>query len=105
METSNPAANVPIATVPATGKPSASAKSPLVRVSVKIEVSHEGMLVTSELMMSAVGSKVEYSVEAALESALTNSVKVAAGSAASAYNADSRSGKLCPDEAGSSAAE
>src|SRR5271156_3399514 len=102
METSNPAANVPIATVPATGKPSASSRSPFDRVSAKIEVSHEGMLVTSELMMSAVGSKVEYSVEAALEIALTSSVKVAAGSAASVDNADSRSVKLCPDEAGSS---
>src|SRR5271156_6690668 len=106
METSNPAANVPIATVPATGKPSASSRSPFDRVSAKIEVSHEGMLVTSELMMSAVGSKVEYAVEAALEIALTSSVKVAAGSAASVDNADSRSVKLVADEvAGSSAAE
>src|SRR5271166_3950214 len=105
METSNPAASVPIAVVPAIGKPRASRKSPVDRLSTKIEVSHAGRLVTSELMMSAVGSKVEYSVEAALESALTNSVKVAAGSAASADNADNRSGKLVADEvAGSSAA-
>src|ERR1700761_1978903 len=52
--------------------------------------------------MSVRGSRVEYAAEAALEIALTNSVKVAAGSAASAANADSRSGRVCPDTVGSS---
>jgi hypothetical protein len=40
---------------------------------------------------------VEYAVEAALEIALTKSVSDAAGFAASADNADSRSVRLCPD--------
>ena len=52
--------------------------------------------------MSANGSRVEYAVEAALEIALTRSVSVAAGLAASADSADSSSVKLCSDEAGSS---
>ena len=59
MEISNPAANVPIAAVPATGKPNASSEVTVLKVSVKIEVSHAGMLVTSELMMSVVGSNME----------------------------------------------
>ena len=59
MEISNPAARVPIAAVPAIGKPSASRKSPVLKVSVKIEVSHAGRLVTSELRMSVVGSNRE----------------------------------------------
>src|ERR1700760_4507819 len=104
MVTSNPAASVPIAVVAAIGKPRASTTSPLLKVSVKIDVSHAGRLVTSMLMMSAVGSKVEYSVEAALEIALTKSVNDAAGFAASAANADHRSVRFAADEvAGSSA--
>src|ERR1700677_686354 len=52
--------------------------------------------------MSANGSKVEYAAEAALENALTRSVSVAAGLAATVPSVDSSSVKLCSDEVGSS---
>src|SRR5271167_3032709 len=97
-----PANSVPIPVLAAIGKPIASRRSPLDRLSVNSERSYAGRLVSRAFPMSANGNRVEYAAEAALEIALTRSVNVAAGSAASADNADSRSVRLCPDEAGSS---
>ena len=93
-ETSKPAARVTSAVSAAIGKPNASRTSPLDRLSVNSERSYAGRLVTKAFAMSASGSRVEYAAEAALEIALTRSVNVAAGSAASVDNADIRSGKL-----------
>jgi hypothetical protein len=75
------------------------------RLSVNSERSYAGRLVSAAFAMSVSGSNVEYAVEAALEIALTKSVSDAAGFAASADNADSRSVRLCPDVAESPADE
>ena len=96
-------ARVPIPVSAASGKPSASVRSPVARLSVNSESSYAGRLVNRALRCQLAAADVEYSVEAALEIALTRSVNEAAGFAASADNADNRSVKLCPDEAGSSA--
>src|ERR1700744_6320366 len=97
-----PANSVSIPVLAAIGRPIASRRSPLDRLSVNSERSYAGRLVSRAFPMSANGNRVEYAVEAALEIALTRSVKLAAGLAASADNADSRSVKLCPEEGGAS---
>src|ERR1700683_2240745 len=97
-----PPNSVSIPVLAAIGKPSASRRSPLDRLSVNSDRSYAGRLVSRAFPTSANGSRVEYAVEAALEIALTRSVKLAAGSAATDPSADSSSVKLGTDKPGSS---